>query len=371
MQVKAVVVPQVDTLEIQSITLAPPGKNEVLIQNHAAGVCHSDLHTLKGQLRVRPPLVLGHEGAGVVVETGEDVTQVKTGDHVVYNWLPACNLCFTCLEGRPHLCETFPKTILQGLLPNLESRITAQDGSPLKHHLGVATMSEYMVTHEKNVIPCPQEIPMTTSAIVGCAVITGMGAVWNTAEARPGRPLAVIGCGGVGLSAILGAKIAGCSPVIGVDLEPSKLEFAHSLGADLTLNSSETDVAEGLKELTQGGPEYIIDTVGAATMNAALQAVRPGGTVVVVGMHAFREDIAISPAQLVAMNRRLLGSFVGSSAPYRDIPRILRMYGEGLLDLDKLVSKIYPYQDVQTAFDDMVAGEVARGVLTFSHTATN
>ncbi len=367
MQVKAVVVPQVDSLHIETITLAPPGPDEVLVQNHAAGVCHSDLHTLKGHLRVRPPLVLGHEGSGIIAEVGAGVSHVKPGDHVVYNWLPSCNGCPTCLEGRPNLCETFPATILQGLLPHRESRIQTQDGSPLKHHLGVATMSEYMVTHAKNVIPCPEAVPMPTSAIVGCAVITGMGAVWNTAQAQPGRPLAVIGCGGVGLSAIMGAKVAGCSPVIGVDVQASKLEFARDLGADLTLNAAETDVVEGLKDLTRGGPEYVIDTVGAATMNTALQAARPGGTVVVVGMHAFQEEIAISPAQLVAMNRRLLGSFVGSSAPYRDIPRILQMQEAGLLHLDRLVSKTYPFQQVQTAFDDMVAGEVARGVLTFAH----
>ncbi len=367
MQVKAVVVPDVGVLEIQTITLAPPGRHEVVVQNHAAGVCHSDLHTLKGELRVRPPLVLGHEGAGIIVETGADVTHVKPGDHVVYNWLPSCNDCPTCLEGRPNLCATFPETILQGLLPNRESRITAPDGNALRHHLGVATMSEYMVTHAKHVIPCPESIPMTASAIVGCAAITGMGAVWNTAEAKPGHALAVIGCGGVGLSALMGAKVAGCSPVIGVDLEESKLEFARRLGADLTLNSATTDMVEGLKELTQGGPEYIIDTVGSATMNAALHAVRPGGTVVVVGLHAFQTEIAISPAPLVAMNKRLLGSFVGSSAPYRDIPRILDMQQAGLLDLASLVTQTYPYQEVQTAFDDMVAGKVARGVLTFDH----
>lgn len=367
MQVKAVVVSQVDSLAVETITLAPPGEDEVLVQNHAAGVCHSDLHTLKGHLRVRPPLVLGHEGAGIVVETGANVSNVNPGDHVVYNWLPACNLCPSCLEGRPNLCNTFPSTILKGVLPNRESRITSQDGNRLKHHLGVATMSEYMVTHAKNVIPCPASLPMASCAIVGCAVITGMGAVWNTAAAQPGRPLAVIGCGGVGLSAIMGAKVAGCSPVIGVDLEASKLEFARRLGADLTLNSSTTDVVEGLKELTQGGPEYIIDTVGATTMNTALQAVRPGGTAVIVGMHAFQEDIAISPAQLVANNKRLLGSFVGSSAPYRDIPRVLQMQEAGRLDLDSLVSRTYPLQDVQIAFDDMVAGDVARGVLTISH----
>ena len=365
MQVKAVVVPEVDRLEVQTIALAPPGQSEVLIENHAAGVCHSDLHTLKGELRVRPPLVLGHEGSGVVVETGKAVTTVQAGDKVIYNWLPACNSCGTCLSGMPNLCEEFPATILQGLLPNKVSRILDQDGEPLKHHLGVATMAEYMVTHERNVIPYEIDIPMATSAIVGCAVVTGMGAVWNTAQARPGQGLAVVGCGGVGLSALMGAKAAGCSPVIGVDRDQAKLRFAEVLGADLTLDVSETDFADGLKELYPAGVDCIVDTVGAGTMADSLEAVKPGGKVVVVGMHAFKDTVPISPAQLVAMNRQLLGSFVGTAKPHFDIPRILHMYSQGTLDLDALITKTYGIDEVQSAFDDMVDGRVVRGVLEF------
>lgn len=364
---RAVVVPDVDELVVEEIQLQPPSEGEVLVQNHAAGVCHSDLHTLKGQLRVQPPLVLGHEGAGRVVETGPNVSGVKAGDQVVYNWLPSCNACDTCLTGRPNLCETFPTTILQGVLPHGHSRIASQTGSRLRHHLGVATMSEYMVTHERNLIPCPASIPMHTGAIVGCAVVTGMGAVWNTAQAQPGQALAVIGCGGVGLSAIMGAKAAGCAPVIGVDLDPAKLRLAQTMGADLVLDTSQTSLVEGLMELTAGGPEYIIDTVGADTIGAALQAARPGGTVAVVGMHAFKEEISIAPAHLVAMNKKLLGSFVGSCHPYFDLPRILAMYERGILNLDTLVTKTYPMDDIGEAFADMVNGRVARGVLSISH----
>lgn len=365
MKVKAVVVPKVNTLAVEQIQLAPPGPREILVRNHAAGVCHSDFHTLKGELRVQPPLVLGHEGAGIVLETGSDVSRVQPGDHVVYNWLPSCSRCPACLSGRANLCETFPATVLQGCLPGGVSRITSREGRAYKHHLGVATMAEYMVTHENNVIICPEAIPKPVAALMGCAVVTGAGAVWNTAAAVPGMALAVIGCGGVGLCSILGARAAGCAPVIGIDLDDSKLRWAEELGADLTLNSAREDMVEGLRELTAGGPEYIIDTVGGDTMDAALQAVRPGGTVVVVGMHAFREKIGISPAHLVAMNKRLLGSFVGSSCTYVDIPRIFDMYLQGRLDLDRLVSRTYALHEIQEAFDDMMAGRVARGVLTF------
>ncbi len=365
MQTEAVVVPEVGKLVVESVHLEPPGRFEVLVQNHAAGVCHSDLHTLRGELRTTPPLVLGHEGAGVVTEVGADVTRVKVGDHVVYNWLPACNHCESCLAGRANLCERFPETMLQGLLPNKKSRIRSLNGTVYKHYLGVATMSKYMVAHERCLIPCAPEIPKTVAAIVGCAVITGAGAVWNTAKAQPGRALAVIGCGGIGLCAVVGAMAAGCSPIIGVDLDAKKLDMARALGADLTLDTSEHDMIEGLQEMTGGGPEYIIDSVGSSyTIGAALTAVRPGGKAVIVGMHSLLSKVEILPVQLVAQNKQLLGSYVGSSQTYVDIPRVLKAYQLGRLNLDGLISKTYPLQEIHTAFADMEAGNVARGVLT-------
>jgi len=367
MQIEAVVVPEVGKLVVETVHLEPPGPFEVLVRNHAAGVCHSDLHTLRGELRTPPPLVLGHEGAGVVLETGSEVTRVKPGDHVVYNWLPSCNHCETCLAGRPNLCQRFPETMLKGLLPNGQSRLRAQSGTRYKHYLGVATMSDYMVTHEDCMIPCSPDIPKPVAAVVGCAVITGAGAVWNTAQARPGQALAVIGCGGVGLCAVIGALAAGCSPVVGVDLDPKKLVMARTLGADLTLNTKDHDLVEGLREMTGGGPAYIIDSVGSrATIGAALTAVRPGGTAVVVGMHSLLAEVGISPAQLVAQEKRLLGSYVGSSRTYVDIPRILQAYQQGRLNLDGLITKTYPLREIDTAFADMEAGNVARGVLTMT-----
>ncbi len=365
MQIEAVVVPEVGQVVVETVELAPPGPFEVLIQNHAAGVCHSDLHTMRGELRTLPPLVLGHEGAGVVLEAGAEVTRVKAGDHVVYNWLPSCNQCATCLDGKANLCQRFPETMLKGLLPNGESRLRSQFGTRYKHYLGVATMSDHMVTHEKCVIPCNPEIPKPVAAIVGCAVITGAGAVWNTAQAQPGQALAVIGCGGIGLCAVIGAVAAGCSPVIGVDRDPKKLVMAQALGADLTLDTSEHDLITGLQEMTGGGPAYIIDSVGSgATIGAALAAVRPGGTAVIVGMHSLLVDVGISPVQLVAQEKRLLGSYVGSSRTYVDIPRVLDAYQRGRLNLEGLITKTYPLRDIDTAFADMEAGNVARGVLT-------
>ncbi len=367
MQIEAVVVPEVGTVGVETVQLEPPGPCEVLVQNHAAGVCHSDLHTMRGELRTAPPLVLGHEGAGVVQEVGAEVTRVKAGDHVVYNWLPSCNHCEPCLSGRANLCQRFPATMLKGLLPNGKARLRSQSGALYKHYLGVATMSDYMVTHEACLIPCSPDIPKPVAAIVGCAVITGAGAVWNTAQAQPGQALAVIGCGGIGLCAVVGALAAGCSPIIGVDLDPKKLVMAQALGADLTLNTSEHDLVEGLQEMTGGGPEYIIDSVGSgSTIGAALAAVRPGGKAVIVGMHSLLTEVNILPVQLVAQNKQLLGSYVGSSRTYVDIPRVLRAYQRGRLNLDGLITKTYPLREIDMAFADMEAGNVARGVLTMA-----
>ena len=367
MQTEAVVVPEVGKVVVETVQLEPPGPFEVLVQNHAAGVCHSDLHTMRGELRTAPPLVLGHEGAGVVQEVGAEVTRVKAGDHVVYNWLASCNHCEPCLTGRANLCQRFPETMLKGLLPNGKARLRSQSGVMYKHYLGAATMSDYMVTHESCLIPCSPDIPKPVAAIVGCAVITGAGAVWNTAQAQPGQALAVIGCGGIGLCAVVGALAAGCSPIIGVDLDPKKLVMAQKLGADLTLNTSEHDLVEGLQEMTGGGPEYVIDSVGSGfTIGAALAAVRPGGKAVIVGMHSLLTEVNILPMQLVAQNKQLLGSFAGSSRAYVDIPRVLRAYQRGRLNLDGLITKTYPLREIDMAFADMEAGNVARGVLTMA-----
>lgn len=367
MQVQAVVAPEVGSIRVETVELDAPGSNEVLVENHAAGVCHSDLHTMRGELRTRPPVVLGHEGAGVVAAVGPNVTRVKVGDHVVYNWLPACLHCEYCLDGKANLCTRFPQTVLQGRLANGRSLLTSANGVSYKHYLGVATMAESMVTHEDSLLHCPADIPKSVAAVAGCAVITGVGAVWNTARARPGKAIAVIGCGGVGLSAIVGAMAAGCSPVIGVDLDAKKLELARNLGADLTLDTSRHDLVEGLQELTGGGPDYVVDSVGAgSTIGPALAAVRPGGTAVVLGMHSMLHEVAISPAQLVAQNKSLLGSFVGSCRPQVDVPRLLRSYRQGRLNLDGLISREYPLHEAARAFKDMEAGRVARGVLSIS-----
>jgi S-(hydroxymethyl)glutathione dehydrogenase/alcohol dehydrogenase len=366
MRMKAAVTREINQLAIEELELAEPKDSEVLVRMKAAGVCHSDLHTYKGELRAKPPLVLGHEGAGIVEKVGSRVTRVKPGDRVLVNWLPACEVCPTCLNGRQNVCERLPDTTFKALLLDGTTRLTALDGLPIKHMLSAATMAEYAVIDEASAIPVPEDVPFDVAAVIGCAVATGVGAVTNTARARPGLAAAVIGCGGVGLSAIQGCKLVGLNPIIAVDVMDSKLDFAKRLGATHTINSRNVDLVEELKAMTGGGPEYVFDSVGAAaTIPDALLATRPGGTTTIVGLHSAKVDVPISAAALVLQNKRLLGSFVGSIRPRLDLPVLIDLYRAGRLQLDELITKRYPLDALPTAFDDMEAGKVARGVLVF------
>ena len=366
MKMRAAVVRDVGKLTIEEVELDPPKAGEILVRIRAAGVCHSDLHTSRGELRATPPLVLGHEGAGVVEAVGEGVTKVKPGDRILINWLPACHTCPTCLSGRPNLCERLQQTTFKALLADGTSRLRTLDGVQLKHFLSAATMAEYTVVNEASAIPIPEDVPFEVAAIIGCAVMTGVGAVINTANVQAGSSAAVIGCGGVGLSTIQGCQLAGCHPIIAVDVMESKLAFARQMGATDTINAREEDVVAALQERVRNGPDYVFDIVGAATtIPQALQAVRPAGTAVIVGLHAAKMEVAIPPAVLVLQNKRLLGSFAGSSRPESDLPKLVELYRAGRLQLDRLITKRYALDDLPQAFADMEAGTIARGVLVF------
>lgn len=366
METKAAVVRETNKLTIETVELAPPKAGEVLVRTQAAGVCHSDLHTYRGELRTQPPLVLGHEGAGVVEAVGPGVTKIKPGDRVLVNWLPACESCELCLKGHYNLCERLATTSFAGALLDGTSRLTTLEGASLKQYLGAATMAEYMVISETSAIPFASDVPFEVAALIGCAVMTGVGAVINTAAVRAGSSAAVIGCGGIGLSAVMGCKLAGCQPIIAVDVMAGKLAFARQLGATATINAREVDPVEALRELTRLGPDYVFDSVGSATtIPQALRATRPGGAAVIVGLHAALNDVPVSTLALVLQNKRLLGSFVGSAHPQRDLPMLLKLYQAGRLPVDDLITKHYPLEDLPQAFSDMEAGNVARGVIVF------
>ena len=364
MQIKAVVAREINALTVEQVELDAPHADEALVRIYAAGVCHSDLHTYRGELRTTPPVILGHEGAGIVEAVGSNVTRVKPVDRVMINWLPSCLECPSCLAGRPTLCERVAATTIQSKMPDGTLRHTTLDGLALKPYLSSATMAEYAVIHQNGLVPLPDDVPFEVGAVIGCAVLTGVGAVLNTAEVRPGSSAVVIGCGGVGLSALLGCVLAGCDPLIAVDVAPSKLDFARDLGATHTINAREEDVVRTLKRLTRVGPDYAFDSVGAAgTIAQALNSVRAGGTAVVMGMHAIKEEVPISVAQLVAQNKRLLGSFAGSSKPLVDLPKLVELYRHGRLPVDKLITHRYALDDIAQAFADLEAGKIARGVL--------
>lgn len=366
LHMRAAVVRDVNQLTIEEVTLDPPRPYEVLVRMQAAGVCHSDLHTLQGQLRATPPLVLGHEGAGIVEAVGATVSHVKPGDRVLVNWIPACNACPTCRRGRPNLCERLVSTTFGALLPDGTTRLATQDGVALKHMLSSATMAEYAVLDATGVIPLPEDVPFDVAAIIGCAVVTGVGAVIHTAQAAPGTPAAVIGCGGVGLSALLGCVLAGCHPIVAVDTFESKLELARGLGATHTVLAGRDDVVEALRALTGGGPETVLDSVGApATIRQALLAARPGGTAVVMGLHGVKQEVAFAPGPLVFQNKRLLGSFFGGADPQVDLPMLVELYRAGRLPVQKLISQHYTLDQLPAAFAAMERGEVARGVIVF------
>jgi S-(hydroxymethyl)glutathione dehydrogenase / alcohol dehydrogenase len=366
MQIKAAVVREINQLGIETVELDPPRANEVLVRVRAAGVCHSDLHALRGELQAVLPLVLGHEGAGTVEQVGENVSRVKRGDRVLVNWLPADGTCPACLRGQPNLCERLFRTTFVGKLPEGSSRLKTLDNVQLGHYLSAATMSEYIVVDEASAIPFPGDVPFPVAAITGCAVATGVGAVVNTARVSPGSSATVIGCGGIGLSILLGLKLAGAYPIVAVDVMETKLETARQFGATETLNPSQGDVVKSLRRLASGGPDYVFDSVGSpATIPQALQGVRNGGTAVIVGLHAARAQVPISAGALVLGNKRLLGSFAGTIKPQLDLPRLIELYRAKRLPLDALITRTYPLGDLPRAFEDMERGRIIRGVVVF------
>lgn len=370
--VRAAVARDVNQLTIERVRLDPPKPYEVLVQIRAAGICHSDLHTLQGEMRATPPLVLGHEGAGVVVEVGSEVTHVKPGDHIIVSWMPACGVCPQCREGRSYLCARLFATTFRALMPDGTTRLSTLDGMPLKHYLSAATLADYAVLDGASAIPIPDDVPFDVAAITGCGVVTGAGAVLNTAHAQAGQSAAVIGCGGVGLSAVLGCVLAGCYPIVGIDTVESKLKTARALGATHTLHARPgQDLTEALKEVIDGGPEYIFDSVGAAsTVAQSLDGVRPGGTAVVMGLHGLHQQIPITLQSLVYQNKHLVGSFFGSSDALVDLPALIEYYRVGRMAIDRLIQARYTLDELPEAFVAMERGAYAgRGVVLFDEHA--
>jgi Zn-dependent alcohol dehydrogenase len=351
---------------VTELDLADPRDGEVLVRLRASGVCHSDQNAIDGTAATPCPAVLGHEGAGVVEAVGPGVSRVRPGDHVALSWAPSCGECEECLRDLPQLCTTAWPAMGQGGLLDGTTRLS-RDGEPVHHYSFISSFAEATVLPERSCVPIPRDVPFEIAGLVGCAVTTGTGAVWRTAGVRPGERVAVIGCGGVGLSAVIGAVAAGAGVVVAVDLSQAKLDLARELGATdgVLVGATPDDTAAAVVEASGGGVDYAIEATGRTdAMTTAFLSTRRRGAAVLIGIP--REDAVVSlPAlSIPRMERRVLGSLYGSSRPERDFPLTLDLYRRGRLPLDKLVSHRLPLDGVNEAFDLLRGGEATRVVLT-------
>jgi S-(hydroxymethyl)glutathione dehydrogenase/alcohol dehydrogenase len=348
---------------VEEIAVEPPKAGEVTVKLAACGVCHSDLSATNGTLAMQLPLILGHEAAGEVVDVGNNVSSLSPGDHVVSSFIYMCGECRFCLGGRPVLCVEQGKAITT--LPDGSVRTHDARGNPLNVFSGCGVMAEYATLHKDNVVKIDPNIPLDRAALVGCAVTTGVGAVFNTARVAPGSSVAVFGCGGVGLNVIQGARIAGAQRIIAIDTLESKLDMAKQFGATDVLLFKE-DPTKALKKLTGGGPDYAFECVGNGELAAtAYRAIRRGGLAVVVGVAKPSDTTAVRTMTLPFEEKTLTGSYFGSCVPRNDFPRMLGLYMGGKLMLDELITRRYSIEEAPRAFADLESGRNARGVIIF------
>lgn len=351
-------------LTIETVTLDAPGPGEVRVAIKAAGLCHSDLSVINGD-RPRPmPMALGHEAAGVVEALGEGVTDLAVGDHVVMVFMPSCGDCGPCSGGRPALCEPGAAANGRGELLGGGLRLSAA-GERLNHHLGCSAFAERAVVSRRSLVKVPRDLPFETAALFGCAVLAGVGAVFNTAQVRAGQSVVVVGLGGVGLASVLGALAAGASPVVAVDLSEEKLALARSLGATATIDAAKADAVEQVRALTGGGADVAFEMAGSVrALEAAWRMTRRGGTTVTAGLPPPDVALAVNVVSLVAEERTLKGSYIGTSVPDRDIPLYIDLYRRGRLPVDRLMSGSIALNQINAGFDRLDRGEVVRLVVT-------
>ena len=353
-------------LRIETLELGAPGHGEVLVKIAAAGLCHSDLSVINGS-RPRPmPRALGHEAAGVVVSTGDGVTDLAPGDHVIMVFMPSCGHCLPCAEGRPALCEPGAAANGRGSLLSGAMLLEREDHTAVHHHLGVSAFADHAVVSRHSLVKVDQQVPLEIAALFGCAVLTGMGAVVNTAGVRAGQSVVVIGLGGVGLASVLGAVASGAAQVVAVDLAEDKLALARNLGATATVNGRDADAVEQVRALTNGGADFAFEFAGVLpALEDAWKMTRRGGTTVTAGLPPPHDALGVNIVQLVAEERSLKGSYIGTCVPVRDIPRYVELYKRGRLPVDRLMSGTIPLDAINEGFDRLHDGSVVRLVVTF------
>ncbi len=356
-------------LSVEEVELDDPHPGEVLVRVQAAGVCHTELHYMSGEIACPLPIVLGHEGTGVVEGVGEGVDDIATGDRVVFTWRPRCGQCLYCITGRPAMCVYGRVQATSGGLMDGTTRLRQGD-QPVHHFLGVSCFAERVVVSRRAVVPISAGVAAPVAAIVGCAVVTGVGAMTNVAAERgsiAGQPVAIFGAGGVGLCALLGARLLGAAPIVVVDLAPDKLALATRLGAAEVIDArgmAADAVVGALQDATGGGAEVAVDAVGSgAVLTQAFRALRPGGTAIAVGLSSGQAEVGLPLNELVQQQKRVVGSLYGSANPAVDLPRLLSLYEAGSLPLDQLLGDTYSLDGVGEAYDRLAEGAVGRAVV--------
>ncbi|HXD31853.1 MAG TPA: zinc-dependent alcohol dehydrogenase family protein [Pyrinomonadaceae bacterium] len=352
---------------IDELSLPDPESGEVLVEIAAAGLCHSDLSVVDGSRPRAMPMVLGHEASGIVRQVGANVSEFVPGDHVVFSWVASCGKCSYCVAGRGSMCEPGVQANIDGTLLGGARRFTDSHSRTCSHHLGVSGFSNFTIAAQESLVKIDKALPLDRAALFGCAVVTGVGAVVNTACVRAGNSVAVFGMGGVGLSAVMGARAIGAHPIVAVDLVDQKLDLATDVGASHVINATRDDPVNAIKQLCKGGADFVFESVGSEkALIQAYSATQRGGTTVAIGLPAPEKLFSVSALSIVAEERTLKGSYMGSAVPRRDIPRFIEMYQAGLLPVDKLHTHTLRLEDINEGFDRLADAQAVRQVIDYT-----
>ena len=353
-------------LVIEEVELAPPGRDEVLVRIRAAGLCHSDLSVINGD-RPRPvPMAIGHEAAGEVMQLGDGITDLTVGDHVALVFVPSCGHCVPCSEGRPALCEPGAAANNAGTLLSGARRLSQPDGAPINHHLGCSAFAEHAVVSRRSLVKIDPALPFDEAALFGCAVLTGVGAVVNTAQVRAGQSVAIIGLGGVGLAAVLGAAAAGAREIIAIDLAAAKRELALSMGATSAFDGADPEVVDKVRAATGGGLDHVFEFAGSVrAFETAYRITRRGGTTTTAGLPPPHATFGLPVVNLVGEERTIKGSYIGTCVPTRDLPRYVALYRGGRLPVQRLMTGRLTLDQINEGFDRLHSGGAVRQVVVF------
>lgn len=354
-------------LALEEVIVAPPQAGEVRVRMKAAGICHSDLHVMNGTLPLPCPIIPGHEGAGLVESVGPGVTTVSPGDSVIPIWRASCGRCEFCLGGKPTLCDMGTAMRFTGLMPDGRTRFQRANGEPVRHYAGVSTFSSVSTMPEAAVVKIAPDFPLWKAALIGCGVITGLGAVLEAAPVRAGQSVAVFGCGGIGLNAIQGARLAAAARIIAVDTHPGKEAKARELGATDFVNAGATDPVAAIQALTGGaGVDVAVEAIGhPEAMEQAFNALKKGGTCVVAGITGRDARARINVNQLVYAEKTFKGTLYGSMKPRVDLPRLIALHEQGAFKLEELLTRTYRLEEINEAYEDLQAGRLARGLIVW------